>query len=295
MLINSQFIRIYAADVEHVLKSERDSHSHKGTYGHAYLLAGSKGKSGAALLAAAACLRRGAGLLTVHIPGRVEIPLLVSLPEAMQSLDANPDCITQFPQIPQTVNAVAMGPGIGTDSRTAAVLHSLIEWLALHTTCQAVFDADALNILAAHPQWLRSLPKRTILTPHPGELDRLAAALGYASAKESGMRVEKSRVLQARQMAMELGVIVVLKGHHTATCTPCGKIRFNTTGNAGMATGGSGDVLTGLILGLVAQRDAFSYSPKEAAVAAVWHHGKAGDVAASHTSQAFLIAGDLIR
>ncbi len=301
MLTNPQFIRIKGPDVAPFLHFSRDPHSHKGTYGHALLLAGSKGKTGAALLAAAACLRSGAGLLTVHLPSRGEFPLLVSLPEAMQSLDPDLDCLTVLPAIAPTVNAVAIGPGIGTDPRTATVVEALIDWLARQgTACRAVFDADALNILSARPQGLYRLPHNTILTPHPGELDRLAAALGYPSAAQvcgtdgKKMRIEKARLLQARRMATSLGVIVVLKGHHTATCTPCGKIRFNTTGNAGMATGGCGDVLTGLLLGLLAQRGALSCEPKQAAVTAVWAHGKAGDVAAARTSQAFLMAGDLI-
>lgn len=317
MKTNSNLIIVREDLVAPVLAPTRAAESHKGTYGHVLLIAGSKGKVGAALLSATACLRRGAGMLTVHIPHRAELAFSLALPEAMLSLDDCADAVTQAPSLNGPYNTLAMGPGLGRDLRTHAAVLEVVDALSKAPHLNAVLDADALNILAAHPAYLRRLPHNTILTPHPGEFDRLARALGYpelaprdlsapipespsAPIPESpsahaipSWALRKQRILQARQMARELGVIVVLKGHRTATCTPCGKIRFNTTGNPGMATAGCGDVLTGFIAALLAQRNAFGYVPRMAAVAGVYAHGQAGDkiVCKTHPS---IIARDIL-
>ncbi|MDR1331386.1 MAG: NAD(P)H-hydrate dehydratase [Tannerella sp.] len=254
----------------------RPKFSHKGTFGHALLIAGGKGRMGAAVLASGACLRSGVGRLTVHVPYRGEVILQTAVPEAMLSLDENADFISALPDT-NGYESIGIGPGLGVHEASAAVLESLLKT----ATRPLVLDADALNLLAADKTRMQLLPPRTILTPHPREFDRLDG--------ESANSCE--RLHRAMKMAAKHRLYIVLKGAHTAVCTPEGKAFFNSTGNAGMATAGSGDVLTGLILSLLAQ----GYEPETAAVAGVYLHGLAGDIAATDGSEESLIAGDLIR
>ena len=255
----------------------RERFAHKGDFGHALLLAGSAGKMGAAVLSAKSCLRSGAGLLTVCMPSRGEVIMQTSLPEAMVEIDRNANYITDLPDLSK-FNAIGMGPGIGKDSATKDVLEML---LASTEGKPLVLDADALNIIAENSELLHHLPIGTIITPHPGEFDRLAG-----ESESSYERMQK-----ARSMASEQKICVILKGSYTAVCTPSGKVFFNTSGNPGMSTAGSGDVLTGMILGLLAQ----GYRTEEAAVIGVYLHGIAGDLAAANLSEESMIAGDIVQ
>jgi NAD(P)H-hydrate epimerase len=254
----------------------RDTFAHKGVVGHALLIAGSKGKTGAAVLAARACLRSGAGQLTVHLPLRGETTLQTAIPEAMLSLDTNEDFVSELPEL-DSYAAIGVGPGLGTQASSAAVLERLLK----SVTKPLVLDADALNILSLHKEWLALLPPYTILTPHPKEFDRLfgLGASGY------------ERLHKAQAMAVEYKLYILLKGAYSATCTPEGNVYINNTGNPGMATAGSGDVLTGILLGLLAQ----GYPPEAAAKAGAYLHGLAGDLSAADHSEESTIAGDIIR
>ncbi len=253
----------------------RATFSHKGTFGHALLVAGSRGKIGAAVLAARACLRSGVGLLTVHAPGCGYEVLQTSVPEAMCSTDEQRDFITQLPDL-QNITTVGAGPGLDTHPETAAALSQLLT----NTDHPMVLDADALNLLAWHPDWWPAVPENSILTPHPKEFERLFGPTEHDFARND---------LQ-RRMAQQHHVVIVLKGAHTAIAAPDGSCWFNSTGNPGMATGGTGDVLTGLLTGLLAQ----GYAPAAAARLGVYLHGLAGDLAAARHGQAALIAGDLV-
>lgn len=260
-------------EIAALLKS-RDKFDHKGKFGHALLMAGSSGKTGAAVLSARACLKTGCGLLTVHIPASGYEIFQSALPEAMCSIDPEHDILSVLPDL-TPFNALGIGPGIGTKSGTSTVIRSL-----LNTNLPLVIDADGLNILAENKPWLNDLSENTILTPHPGEFDRLAGKSG------SGFE----RFLKQIDFAMKYKVIVVLKGAFTSIVSPDGIAWFNTTGNPGMATAGSGDVLTGIILSLLAQ----GYKPFNAALVGVYLHGLAGDLALSDQSFESLIAGDII-
>ena len=255
---------------------KRTKFSHKGTYGHALLVAGSSGKTGAALLSAEACLRTGVGLLTAHLPKDALLPMQIYLPEAMTSIDKSETHCSEINDIlPYT--AIGVGPGLGKNPETVILLKKIIQ----EATQPLVLDADALNIIADNPTWLAFLPSNTILTPHPKEFERM-----FGKTNNSYERLELQR-----QMSVTHNIIIVLKGAHTAITFPNGTCFFNSTGNPGMATAGSGDVLTGMILSLLAQR----YSPEEAALLGVYLHGKAGDVAAKEMGENSMIARDIIR
>ena len=255
---------------------KRRKFSHKGTFGHALLIAGSYGKMGAALLAAEACLRSGVGLLHVHIPKVGYQIMQTALPEAMISLDRYDNYFSEVPDL-GLYNAVGIGPGLGTEHQSQMALKLLIQ----EFTAPMVFDADALNILSENPTWLAFLPAGSILTPHPQEFERLVGKWDNDFEK-----LEKQRDFAKRH-----NLYVVLKGAHTSISTPDGNCYFNSTGNPGMATAGSGDVLTGIITGLLAQ----GYTPGQAAVLGVYLHGLAGDIAAKKFGQEAMIAGDMVK
>ena len=262
------------ADVVRPLLHKRGKHSHKGTYGHALLIAGSTGKTGAALLASESCMRSGVGLLTTHLPKQAMLPLQVYLPEAMISPDKSDNCLSQLPDL-QPYNAVGVGPGLGKAEETVNALKQLIQEVKV----PMALDADALNILSENKTWLSFLPEKTIITPHPKEFERL-----FGKTDNSQQRLELQR-----EMSKQYNIIIVLKGANTSITFPNGTCFFNSTGNPGMATAGSGDVLTGIILSLLAQR----YSPEEAAIIGVFMHGRAGDIAASKLGQESMIASDI--
>ena len=274
---NAETLNFYTTeDVVKPILRKRAKFSHKGTYGHALLVAGSSGKTGAALLAAEACLRTGVGLLTAHLPKDALLPMQVYLPEAMTSIDeSNTHCTKIDDIIPYT--AIGVGPGIGKNEETVTLLKKIIQ----EATQPLVLDADALNIIADNPTWLSFLPDNTIMTPHPKEFDRL-----FGLTNNSYERLELQR-----KMSVVHNIIIVQKGAHTAITFPNGTCFFNSTGNPGMATAGSGDVLTGMILSLLAQR----YSPAESALLGVFMHGKAGDVAAQELGMESMIARDITR
>lgn len=258
------------------LLGQRPPHGHKGTFGHALLVAGSYGMAGAAILSARACLRSGVGKLTVHTPPCNNDILQVAVPEAVLHHDSDPRITTAaVPADP--FSAVAVGPGIGTDPRTAL---ALIEQ-ARHTVVPLLLDADAINILGSHKGWMPQVPRGTIFTPHPGEMRRL------------GNRRDDSYslLLEAIETARRGAFFVILKGHRTAICTPSGQVYFNPTGNSGLATAGSGDVLTGILLALLAQ----GYEREAACRLGVYLHGLAGDIAARTLGEHSLTAHDIVQ
>ena len=249
----------------------RDPFSHKGDYGRASLVAGSVGMIGAALLSARACMRSGVGLLTVHVPECGYSIIQSGIPEAKCQADEHYTHHTII-EIPLYTNVIGIGPGIGLHIQTQWALHSL---MLNYPKTPMVLDADALNILAENQHWYPQIPKGSILTPHPGEMKRLG--------------------LEPQEMAEKYQVTVVLKGHHTRIYVPNNnsvKAYENTLhGNAGMAVGGSGDVLTGIILSLMAQH----YTSEEAAIIGVWIHALAADLAlADGNSVESLLPSDII-
>lgn len=253
----------------------RNAFAHKGTFGHALLIAGSYGKMGAAVLAGRACLRSGAGLLTCHVPICGYEILQTDLPEAMLQIDVNEKINTGFPEELSGYSVIGIGPGLGTDTLTKVALESVLE----RYKRPMVVDADALNILSANPGLIGKLPPYSILTPHPKEFERL---FGPSSD-------DFARLKLASQQAAAHQCVIVLKGHYTFIAMPGGKGYFNSTGNAGMAKGGSGDVLTGILTAMLSQ----GYSPGEAAILGVYLHGLAGDLAAAAVSQESMLPSDL--
>ena len=254
----------------------RTKYAHKGTFGHALLMAGSKGKIGAAILAAQGCLRSGAGLLSLYAPECGYGILQTAVPEAMTMTDPDETKLTSMPD-PAPYAAIGIGCGIGQHSATARVLQSLLE----QSHIPLVLDADALNLLAANREALGRIPSGSILTPHPKEFERL-----FGKTRNNFER----NALQ-RNKSRELNAYILLKGAHSCVSTPAGEAYFNSTGNPGMATGGSGDVLTGIITGLLAQ----GYHALEAALLGMYLHGLAGDQAAAAYGEASMIAGDIGR
>ncbi|HEY9049134.1 MAG TPA: NAD(P)H-hydrate dehydratase [Ohtaekwangia sp.] len=253
----------------------RGKFDHKGTYGHALLIAGSYGKVGAALLAAEAVLRAGVGLLTVHIPKCGYTILQSSVHEAMASIDEHEHIFTTIPLL-EPYTAIGVGPGLGQDKQTVKAFRKVLEDFRK----PVVIDADALNILSANRELLSLIPSGSILTPHPKEFERIAGK--WSNSFE---RLEKQKTL-----ARQLRSVIVLKGAFTSIASPDGNVYFNPTGNPGMATGGTGDVLTGILTGLLAQ----GYSSIDAAIAGVYLHGLSGDLAAREKGMISLIASDVI-
>jgi len=257
------------------LRKQRSRFAHKGHFGHALLIAGSYGKMGAALLAARAALRAGAGLVTAHIPKKGYEIIQTAVPEAMVSIDEQTDHFSRTPEL-SLFNAIGIGPGLGTAKETQQAMKLLIQ----NTSVPLLVDADGINILSENKTWLSFLPAKSILTPHPKEFERL-----FGKCSNDFERNRRQREFSAMH-----NIYIILKGAYTCISTPEGKCFFNTTGNPGMATGGSGDVLTGIILGLLAQH----YHPQEACILGVYLHGLAGDLAAKKQSPEALIAGDII-
>ena len=277
-----EFLSSLDADLELIDKAiirsvykPRNRFAHKGNFGHAMIIAGSYGKIGAAVLAAKACLRSGVGLLNCFVPKCGYEILQTSISEAMVMTDANSSIITNIHEDILKYDSIGIGPGLGTASETRAAVKELISIYKK----PMVLDADALNGLSMEKK-LPSLPSRSVLTPHPKEFERL-----FGECKDDFERIEK-----ALYNAKRLNCLIVLKGHHTFIACPDGKGYFNSTGNAGMATAGSGDVLTGMITSLLAQ----DHSSEDASILAVYLHGFAGDIAAKEFSKEAMIAGDII-
>jgi hydroxyethylthiazole kinase-like uncharacterized protein yjeF len=271
--IDSKYFALNKETVKNIHKG-RAKYSHKGTYGHVKIIAGSYGKIGAAILASEACLRSGTGLLTVHLPSCGYQIIQERIPEAMVETNSGEkflegDFITSN-------KVIGMGPGIGTNIKTQEFIHQII----IKNREAMVIDADALNIISKHPDWIDELPPNCILTPHPKEFERLVG-------KWNG---DMHKLELLIKFSATLECVVVLKGANTAIALPNGKVFFNTSGNPGMATAGSGDALTGILTGLLAQ----GYSSKEAALLGVFVHGMAGDLACKELGMEAMIAGDII-
>jgi len=252
----------------------RSTFANKGNFGHAALVAGSAGMIGAAVLSSLACMRSGVGKLTVFIPQYGYHVLQTTVPEAM-CVVAGDNHIESAPGI-EKFDAVGLGPGIGIEPLHKNLLQTIFE----KVNKPMVIDADALNIIAAYPELMKMLPEFSIITPHPKEFEKLFGKTNN-NFERLELALEKSKALH---------IYIILKGHHSFISTPNGKGWFNNTGNAGMATAGSGDVLTGILTALLAQ----NYSPLHACLLAVYLHGLAGDIALRSHSQETLIAGDII-
>jgi ADP-dependent NAD(P)H-hydrate dehydratase / NAD(P)H-hydrate epimerase len=266
---------IITKSIIQLIYKKRNKFSHKGTFGHVKLVAGSKGKLGAAILAASATLRTGAGLLTVRIPKMGLTVIQTALPEAMVELDEHEEVISGNIEIANN-QFVAIGPGIGTNQPTQQAFKLLIQ----QATLPMVIDADAINILAENKTWISFLPNGCIITPHVKEFERL---VGTSTS-------DFDRFQKQQAFSLKNQVYVVLKGAHTCITCPDGSVWFNSNGNPGMATAGCGDVLTGVIVGLLAQ----GYTPKQAAIFGVYLHGLAGDFAAQEMSEEAMIARDVV-
>lgn len=249
----------------------RPPFSHKGTYGHGLLIAGGKGKLGACIMSAGAFLRSGAGLLTVMITEDCFGIIHSALPEAMA-------VGTSFKNLhPDKYSVAGIGPGFGTDPKSVKNLDDFLN----NWTNPVVFDADALNIMSENKSWLKRIPPGSVLTPHPGEFKRM-----FGDWNDDFEKIEK-----LRKQSSQLNCIIVLKGKYTAIAFPDGRIYFNPTGNPGMSKGGSGDVLTGLISGLMTS----GYDAESAACLGVYLHGLAGDFASADKSEQGMTAVDIIK
>ena len=283
--LESRTLLLTSDDIANMLPERRPS-SHKGTFGHAGIIAGSVGKTGAAALAAQAALRIGAGLVTVAIPSSVNDVLESKLLEAMtlplpetKARTLARSGLDRILAFVQARTAIAIGPGLSTHHETVELVQSLMK----HLDRPSVLDADALNALAGRASLLTECTTPPILTPHPGEMARL-------EVDATAQSINADRIGTARRFARERGVFVVLKGARTVIARPDGLVAICPTGNPGMATAGTGDALTGMIVGLLAQ----GVSSWEAACAATYLHGSAGDLAARQLGQAGMIASDLI-
>jgi NAD(P)H-hydrate epimerase len=273
------------ADEARALLPPRPADGHKGTFGHLLVLAGSLGKSGAAVMTATAGLRAGAGLVTLACPAGMQAVAATQLVEVMTAPLTEVDGAVSLQAMEELLalgdgkQALAVGPGLGTGDETGALVRRLLK----ESPLPAVVDADGLNALAGHPEVLAQRRDRpTILTPHPGEMSRLTGRPVAA--------IQADRVGAARDFAVAHGVVLVLKGARTITAAPDGRVRINGSGHAGMASGGMGDVLTGLIGGLLAQ----GMAAAAAAALGVYLHGLAGDRLRQRYGDAGLLAGDLL-
>lgn len=265
ILVEEDFIK--------TLYKRRKPFSHKGNYGHSALVAGSYGFMGAAILAAHSCLRSGVGKLTCHIPSCGYEIIQSSVPEAMAKVEKGEHFMEAISNLEKN-NAIGIGPGIGVYDAHRQLLEDIFQYKK-----PMVIDADALSVMAQHPSLLRKIPVSSIITPHPAEFDRV---FGKTDNDFARMRL-------AQQKAKELQLVIVLKGHRTFMAMPDGSHYFNSTGNAGMAKGGSGDVLTGILTALLAQ----GYEPARAALFGVYLHGLAGDHAAVKFGMEAMIASDI--
>jgi len=270
----TEYFYIEKSDVRSRITT-RNKFDHKGTYGKALLIVGSYGKMGAAILAARATMRTGIGLLTTHVPGCGYQIMQMSVPESMVSIDNSTDRISSLPYLNE-YDSIGIGPGLGQFSESKQALHELLQ----NAVQPLVLDADALNLIATNRELLQLLPKDSILTPHPGEFARLAGE----------WRNDFDKLVLQKEFSKRTSCIVIVKGAYTSIATPEGKIYFNSTGNPGMATAGSGDVLTGILTSLLGQ----GYPAFDSALVGVYLHGLAGDLAAKETGEHGLIASDII-
>lgn len=270
---SSQYQTIDANELALLVKKKTDF-SYKNQHGHVFIIGGSKGKTGAAILATKAALRSGVGLVTSIVPEECYLPIQFQAPEAMCQ-SSGKDAIDNINHF-QAASAIGIGIGMGKSDETIVAFSQFLQQCSL----PCVIDADALNIVAIQPALLNNIPRNSILSPHIGECDRL-----FGKQENSIKQVE-----HLCEQAIKLDVCIVLKGHRTIIITPKGQCYYNLTGNAGMAKGGSGDVLTGLLSGLLAQ----GYNAAVAAQLGVYLHGLSGDIAANKLGQEAMNANDLI-
>ena len=254
----------------------RDDFAHKGNMGNALIVAGSYGMAGAAVLATRACLRSGVGKVTAITPKKNYDIMQIAVPEAVLQMDHEETAFTEAVDT-DGFDALGIGPGLGRQETTAIAMIAQIR----RAQCPIVADADALNILASHRAWMQQLPKGIIMTPHPKELDRLTGSPANA---------DYERLHRTCELAKSLQAYIILKGHNSALCLPNGNVFFNPTGNSGMATAGSGDVLTGIITALLAR----GYHQQNACMVGIYLHGLAGDLAAKELGKESLVASDII-
>jgi len=273
--IESPFFSLEEKDIRRILREPR-KFDHKGKWGHALIMAGSYGKIGAAVLATKACLRSGCGLVTVQVPQCGYSIAQSAAPEAMCLPDKNQKILTQVFDY-SNFNGLGIGPGIGTTKKTIQWFEKILKSIKK----PLVLDADALNILADHKKWWSKIPEGSLLTPHPKEFERWVGPCLH----------DFDRIQKLQHLAEELKSVILLKGAHTAIACPSGKVFFNTSGNPGMAKGGSGDILTGILTGLMAA----GYSALETAQIGVWIHGYAGDLGAKNLGMTSMNAGDILQ
>lgn len=302
-LLHSELLKtqtIEQADASFLLP-ERLRYSHKGDYGHVLIIAGSKGKTGAALMAAKACLRSGAGMITIGVPetlmsifqGRVTEEMVLPLPDNGQGILSEDASVNILDFLNKKADVLAIGPGISSGPGITKILMTLLA----SATTPMVLDADAINSISGHTDVLSKTKAPVILTPHTGEMARL---LGKGNGKDKGMtvnerselknKIEKDRINIAAAFSKETGTCLILKGVPTIISEPEGRTLINTTGNPGMATAGSGDVLTGIVAAFLAQ----GLNPPDASILGVYLHGLAGDIAAAEKGLHSLIATDII-
>lgn len=273
--IETPYEYINLKNIKKILKP-RAKFSHKGTYGHAEIIGGAYGKIGAIVLASKACLKSGVGLLIAYTPNCGLHIMQSSVPEAMWSGNQASDQVLEG-NYTNTHKTIGIGPGLGIDSKTQLFLQLVLK----STETPMVIDADAINILAKNKDWLHYIPKNSILTPHPKEFKRLVG----------NFKNDIEKLQKLKEFSETYSCYVILKGAYTAIANPNGQVYFNSTGNPGMATAGSGDVLTGVITALLAQ----GYTPKNASILGVYIHGLAGDIAIKKISMQALTAGDIIK
>ncbi len=277
MDIETPYYYIDQEEVEALIRP-RKKFAEKRDFGHALLVAGSYEKTGSAILASKACLKCGVGLLHTHIPKKSVFALQTSIPEAMLSIDNHDEYFTDI-EVQPYYTAIAIGPGIGVREETQKAFLKIIQQ-AKERKIPLIIDADGLNILSIHKEWLNELPYYTILTPHFREFDRL---FGHHNS-------HYDRFLSASDLSKKYNIIIILKGAHTQIHVPDGRVFFNSSGTPAMAKAGIGDVLTGMLLAFTAQ----NYSPVDASIISVYLHGKAGQTAVSFGSDYSLLASDLI-
>mgnify|MGYP000190907793 CR=1 FL=1 len=273
--MDSPFYLITKDFVRRKLK-RRKRFAHKGTFGHVLMICGGYGKMGASVLASKAALKTGSGLVTAHVPKMGYDIMQTAAPEVMMSIDSSDTIFSHVPELKQ-FSAVGTGPGLGMNDNTKEAIKSLFE----NAYQPMVLDADALNIISEEKDFLDLLPENSILTPHPKEFERLAGEVSDHYA----------RIQLQREFAQKYKVFLVLKGGNTTIATPDGLCYFNATGDAGMATAGSGDVLTGMITSLLGQ----GYTPEMAAVVGVYIHGLSGNIASKQLSMEAVTASDIIQ
>jgi len=288
LIINNRDIKINLIEEKDAagILPKRKPDTHKGTYGHLAVIAGSRGKGGAAALSSISALRAGTGLVTLALPKCLNVSFEAGIPEVMtlplpdtKEGTIDKSALNTLINFLEGKSAVLIGPGITTNPSTSSLIKNLVKKIS----CPMLIDADGLNIIADKIELLKDKPFPVIVTPHPGEMARML----NTTSKE----IQTNRIEASRKLSAEYGIYVILKGARTIVATPEGEVYINPTGNPGMATAGTGDVLSGIIVGFMAQ----GLSARDSSILGVYLHGLAGDIAAEKLSQTALIASDLIK